>query len=165
MFAAHQYAIDLVLLTGRFLLGGFFVLDRFRWFFDPEDTPDATKHARYFLNKARREHLREKIEQVTGLKSVWWSTLIACVEFFGGLGIIFGFLTPLAALGLLSVLTVASHGTFHDKVIVKQQPIDKIDVVSCYLWLVEPLYMWFAAVFLFVGPGQFALDNFFWGLL
>jgi uncharacterized membrane protein YphA (DoxX/SURF4 family) len=147
--------LDFVLLSARIILGGFFVLDRFRWFWDPEHTASQ----RYLLNKARREHLRAKIEQVTGLRSVGWSVVVAVVEFVGGLGILFGFLAPVAAAGILIVLVIASHGTFHEKVIVKQQPEDGIDVISCYFWTVEPLYIWMAAMIVVLGAGSVSLDH------
>jgi uncharacterized membrane protein YphA (DoxX/SURF4 family) len=153
--------LDIVLLSGRVVLGGFFVLDRFRWFWDPEDT----ENQHYILNKARREHLRAKIESVTGLHSVWWSTIVACVEFLGGMGLILGIMTQLSALGILAILLIASHGTFQEKVIIKQHPQDRIDVVSCYFWTVEPLYMWFAAVILALGSGRFAVDQWLWAWL
>ena len=144
-----------MLLSARIILGGFFVLDRFRWFWDPEHTGSR----RHLLNEARREHLRAKIEQVTGLHSVWWSVVVAVIEFFGGLGILFGFLTPIAAVGILAILLIASHGNFHEKVIVKQQPQDKIDVLSCYFWTIEPLYIWMAAMIAILGAGSISLDH------
>jgi uncharacterized membrane protein YphA (DoxX/SURF4 family) len=147
--------LDFVLLSARIILGGFFVIDRFRWFWDPQHTGSQ----RHLLNEARREHLRAKIEQVTGLRSVWWSVIVAFVEFFGGLAIMFGFLTPLAALAILVILIIASHGNFHQKVIVKQQPQDKVDVISCYFWTVEPLYIWMAAMIVILGAGSISLDS------
>ena len=147
--------LDFVLLTARIILGGFFVVDRFRWFWDPQHTGSA----RHLLNEARREHLRAKIEQITGLRSMLWSVVVAVVEFFGGLALIFGLLTPLAAAGILVILIIASRGNFHEKVIVRQKPVDKIDVLSCYFWTVEPLYIWMAAMIVILGAGAISLDH------
>lgn len=146
--------LDLVLLSARIILGGFFVVDRFRWFWDPQHTGSR----RHLLNEARREHLRAKIQQITGLHSVWWSVIVAVIEFFGGLALIFGLFTPIVAAGILVILIIASHGNFQKKVIENQQPVDRIDVLSCYFWTVEPLYIWMAVMLLLLGAGTISLD-------
>jgi len=57
------------------------------------------------------------------------------VEFFGGLGVAVGFLTPLAALGLLVICAVAL-ATNSPMVIASYKPIDLADRVDD--WLYQP---------------------------
>lgn len=146
---------DVVIFVFRVLLGVFFVSDRFRWFYDPSRPDDL------WFNAKRREHLEWKLGTCGYGTHPFLAGFVAHTEFFGGLGVIVGFLTPVAALGLLGVLLFASYCTAREKTL-KQGPVDDIDVVSDYLWLVEPLYTAIALSLLLVGAGAFSVDHYFW---
>lgn len=150
---------DFVLFTNRLLLGAFFVLARFRFFYDPSKDTGT----RWF-NVARRCSLTHKMAYC-GLKNrpAMWAWVAAFVEVLAGTGVILGLLTIPSALGLLVLLLVATRCTAKTKVM-EQNPVDKLDCVACYLWRVEGLYIGLALTVLIGGPGKYSLDYFF-GLL
>lgn len=151
-------APDLTLLILRLILGVFFVLARFRWFYDPSQPVGAR-----FLNIARHKHLAWKLCTCGyGLHPVL-AGFVASVEVLAGLGVTMGLLTPLSTLGLMSVLTFATLCTAKTKVM-EQHPVDDIDCVSCYLWRVEGVYLAIALAILLGGPGKYSLDYLLWGL-
>lgn len=141
---------DLTMLVLRLLIGVFFVLARFRWFYDPS-RPDNP-----WFNKARHEHLRWKMCYCGYPK--WFAPFVATAEVSAGLGVIVGLLTPLAAAGLLTITIVATLCTAKEKVC-EQNPADKLDYVSCYLWRVEGLYIAIAALIVLNGGGRWSLDH------
>lgn len=145
--------LDLAMLLARFTLGFFFISYRFRWLFDP--TPqDGVRLCSPF----RHENLIKKMVQC-GFPA--WKSLaafVAMVELLAGLGVLFGALTTLSALGLTVVLLVASACTGKEKTM-RQKPIDSIDVVNCYFWNPEPVYITLALVVLLLGPGTLSLDH------
>lgn len=146
-------ALNIALLLNRASLGLFFVLARFRFFYDPSK-PAGER----WCNKERHHSLTHKMD-FCGLKH-WpygWAWVTAFVELFAGLGVIFGLLTPLSALGLFVLLLVATRCTAVAKVR-EQNPVDKLDCVSCYLWRVEGLYIVQAMIVLLAGPGTYSLD-------
>lgn len=151
-------AVDLADLLIRMTLGGFFILARFRYFFDPSKTNGI------WLNVDRHTSLRNKMCHC-GLNkhpsaAAWFA---AMVEVFAGLGVVFGLLTTLSAVGLLAITLVGTFCTAKAKVL-EQHPVDKLDCVSCYLWRVEGLYIVFAVLIFLAGPGKLSLDHYFWGV-
>jgi uncharacterized membrane protein YphA (DoxX/SURF4 family) len=144
---------DLGLTLNRVLLGSFFVLARFRFFYDPSK-PEGAR----FCNVERHESLKHKMAYC-GLKNkpALWSWVAAIVEVFAGLGVVFGLLTGLSAFGLLVLLIIATRCTAGMKVR-EQNPVDKVDCVSCYLWRVEGLYIAQAIIIILAGPGAWSLD-------
>lgn len=144
--------VDIAMLLARFTLGFFFISYRFRWFFDP--TPqDGVRLCSPF----RHENL---IKKMVSCGFPPWKSLasfVAIVELFAGFGIMFGFLTTISAIGLVVILLVATSCTAREKTL-KQKPIDTIDVVNCYFWNPEPVYITLALVVLLVGPGNISLD-------
>jgi uncharacterized membrane protein YphA (DoxX/SURF4 family) len=146
-------ALNIALLLNRVSLGLFFVLARFRFFFDPSKPPGQR-----WCNPERHKSLTHKMDYC-GLKH-WpygWAWTTAIVEIAAGAGVILGLLTPLAGLGLFVLLLVATRCTAISKV-KEQNPVDAIDCVSCYLWRVEGLYIIQAMIVLLAGPGTYSLD-------
>lgn len=145
--------LDFAALALRWMLGGFFVLARFRFFYDPSKTQGLR-----FLNPERFASLTHKM-CYCGLKQKpgAWAWVTALVEVSAGAALIVGLLTHLAAFGLLVLLLVATRCTWRSKVY-EQNPVDRLDCVSCYLWRVEGLYIGLALVILLLGPGALSLD-------
>lgn len=89
---------------------------------------------------------------------------VPTVEFFGGMALVVGLLSSLAALGLFSVCLVATcvDGV---KRIPSYHPIDKADYVDDVLYLPEVLYIIALLVPIFAGPGSLSLDHLIQGWL
>lgn len=143
----------LALFLARFVLGFFFVSYRFRWFLDPTPQDGIEVCSPY-----RHLKLREKLCHCGWGMSPELAAFVAVSETLAGLGVMFGLLTSLSALGLLTILIVATLCTAKEKTL-RQNPIDKIDVVNCYLWNPEPIYIVLAIVVMLLGPGWFSLDQ------
>jgi putative oxidoreductase len=79
------------------------------------------------------------------------------VEFLGGLGVAFGFLTPLSALGLVAICVVAAYADGMRRVR-SWGAIDRADVIDDVLYLPEVLYILLLALFVASGAGPFSLD-------
>jgi len=146
------FGIDLALFCNRVLLGLFFVLARFRWFYSP-DHPEAP-----WFNTIRHESLAHKMAYC-GLRKYryCWACLVAAIEVLCGLGMIAGLLSFWCALGLLCILIRAAFCTAKEKTM-RQNPVDRVDVVSCYLWTPEPVYTGLAIIALVAGPGAWSMD-------
>lgn len=140
---------DFALLLARVVLGSFFVIYRFRWIWDPSMVP-------HVCNVDRHAKLRKKLCSCGW--PVWLAPYVALGEISAGLGLIFGFLTYASAAGILLILIVATMCTAREKTM-RQNPVDSIDVVSCYLWNPEPVYITLAVVVLAFGSGRFSLDH------
>ena len=149
-------AYDIAALASRVVLGGFFVLARFRWIYDPSRPDDL------LFNVKRRGSLRRKVASCGFGCSELVSAKVALVEVFAGLALIAGLLTVPAAFGLLAVLIGATCCTAYEKTM-RQNPPDAIGVVECYLWTVEPLYIVLAASVILLGPGRYSLDYLLFG--
>ncbi len=143
----------MTLFLARFVLGFFFVSYRFRWFFDP--TP---KDGVEVCSPYRHLRLRQKLCSCGWGMSPQLAAFVAVSEMLAGLGVMFGLLTSLSAFGLLAILIVATLCTAKEKTL-RQNPVDGIDVVSCYLWNPEPVYIILALVVMTFGGGWFSLDN------
>lgn len=145
------------LFLARFVLGFFFVSYRFRWFWDP--TPgDGVE----ICSPYRHLKLRQKLCSCGWGMNPKLAAFVAISEVAAGLGVIAGFLTTLSTLGLLLILLVATLCTAKEKTL-RQNPVDRIDIVNCYLWNPEPVYIVLAIVVIAFGPGWFSLDHFLWG--
>ena len=84
----------------------------------------------------------------------WWVPL---VEFAAGGAVFIGLLTPLAALGLLVIVLVASVTS--GRVRLKDyQPIDRADRIDAWLYLPEILYALILVMFVSAGAGPYSLD-------
>lgn len=140
--------LDTALLFNRVVLGLFFVLARFRWFYDP--------HHGWFSH-IRLWSLRMKCEKCGFGNTFWIPALVAISEVFAGFALIAGFLTVFAAMGMLIVLLVASFCVTPEKTL-RQNPVDQVDVASCYLWTPEPLYITMAIITILCGAGVYSVD-------
>lgn len=164
-----MHSVDIAALLARITLGGFFVLARFRFFFDPSrgsnlqrTVPvgywdDSDNHL--WFNPRRLASLTRKM-RVCGW-TTWapfWAWFAALVEVGAGLFLILGLLTRTSAFGLLVVTLAATVCTAREKV-AKQGPVDRIDCIGCYLWCAEPLYIVMAIIILLIGPGLYSLDS------
>lgn len=156
MFAIHGLgAVDFALLIARLLLGVFFVLARFRLFWDP--SVPAGRRGRW-LNGSRWASFTNKLSYCgCRRRTTLWAWVAGTVEVLAGIGLIVGLLTWLSALGLLVVLLVATRCTWRQKVY-EQHPVDRADIVCAYLWRVEGLYVGLAVMILLAGPGKYSLD-------
>jgi len=149
--------LDLFLLANRLALGGFFILARFRWVYDP------SKQDRWF-NLQRHDSLCRKLDQC-GFGNSWaLSAVVALGEILGGASLIVGLLTVPAALGLAVVLLCAIITNSHLKV-VAQGPVDRIHCVECFLWTPEGWMLLSATMLVVMGPGALSLDATLWSLL
>jgi uncharacterized membrane protein YphA (DoxX/SURF4 family) len=90
--------------------------------------------------------------------------LVHSVEFLGGLGVAFGFLTPLAALGLAAICLIAACTDGMSRV-KAWGAIDKADEIDDVLYVPEVLYIVLLALFVANGAGSFSLDAILSGFL
>jgi uncharacterized membrane protein YphA (DoxX/SURF4 family) len=82
---------------------------------------------------------------------------VPAVEFAAGSAVFIGLLTPLAALGLLVIVLVASVTS--GRVRVKDyQPIDEADRIGDWLYLPEILYAFILVMFVSAGAGPYSVD-------
>jgi putative oxidoreductase len=133
---------DAVYAVLRTLVGVFFVLSGYHKLFN------AKRHA----------SLVETL-QSCGIPCVrYMQWFVPSVEFFGGLGICFGFATVLAAAGLVFLLVVATC-TDGLKRIPSEHPLDPADYVDCVLYLPEVLLICLLIIVLAGGGGPYSLDH------
>ena len=126
----------------RFALGWFFVLSGFH---------KLTNRERH---KTFVETLRVLNIPHTGILQ-WF---VPGVELFGGLGVAVGFLTPLAALGLLVICAVALF-TNSPAVVASYKPIDRADRVDDWLYQPEVMYALMLLYFIAAGAGPVSIDH------
>ena len=84
----------------------------------------------------------------------WW---VPAVEFAAGSAVFIGLLTPLAALGLLVIVVVASATSGRLRV-KDYEPIDRMDRIDNWLYLPEILYGFILIMFISSGAGPYSLD-------
>jgi putative oxidoreductase len=125
--------VALPYLVGRVITGVFFVFSGYH----------------KLTNAERRAAL------VATLQACQW--FVPGVEFVGGLGVAFGFLTPLAALGLAVICLIAAC-TDGMRRVRASAAIDKADKIDDALYLPEIPYVVLLALFVANGAGPFSLD-------
>ena len=132
---------DLALTVIRVAVGMFFMFSGYHKLFNPQ-----------------RHHAL--VEELTALHvgairiNQWW---VPFVEFAGGAAVFIGFLTPLAALGLLVIVLVASVTSGRTRVS-DYQPIDRADRIGDWLYLPEILYAFMLIMFVSAGAGPYSID-------
>ena len=157
MLVTGAGALDLSFLINRVIIGIFFVSYRFRWFYDPAQPPCD----RWF-SAFRRTKLRTRL--CTCRYPVVMAPAVAVIEVLAGLALIVGLLTVPAAVGIVVIMIFANCCTPPEE-IPAMNPVDKLDWLSCYLRLVEPLYLWMAVMVIMHGPGRYSLDYAIWEYL
>lgn len=135
-------APDIALLSERIALGAFFSISGFHKAFNHE----------------RRETLRQTFMQ-DGVTSPAFMYLIPAGELFGGLGILVGFLTVPAALGLALICGGASLLDGSKRICAFGRPIDRADFFDDILYLPEVLYALIMVTIMLTGPGVYSLDH------
>jgi len=139
--AMLQYGLggtDLALTLNRAVLGFFFLFSGYHKLFN------RSRHATLVAT------LKDCGVPLLGFNQ-WF---VPCVEFFGGLSLLFGILSPLACMGLICICLVAVK-TDGLKRITSYQPIDKADWCDDLLYLPEFLYIIGLVIVLCAGPGPF----------
>ena len=126
----------------RFALGAFFVLSG----------------VHKLTNKERHKTFTETLKALGIPRIVVFQWFVPGVEFFGGLGVAFGFLTPLAALGLLVICFVALL-TNSPTVVASYKPIDRADRVDDWLYQPEMMYALMLLYFITAGAGPISIDQ------
>jgi putative oxidoreductase len=91
----------------------------------------------------------------------WWVPL---VEFTAGGAVVVGLLAPLASLGLLVVILIASATSGRQRLKVFK-PIDEADRIDDWLYLPETLYAFMLIMVISAGAGPYSLDALILGLM
>lgn len=84
----------------------------------------------------------------------WW---VPSVEFAGGIALMIGFGTPMAAflLGTICLVATCTDGWARVRAM---QPINRADLVDDLLYLPEVLYLLKIGAILLTGPGLYSVD-------
>jgi uncharacterized membrane protein YphA (DoxX/SURF4 family) len=134
-------APNAALTLNRVALGAFFAISGYHKLF----------------NTSRHAALTRTLEddRVHGIPIMRW--LLPCGEFAGGLALIIGLLSVLAAFGLF-VISAGALALDAVKRIRAWQPIDRADWLGDLLYVPEALYCIGLTVILLAGPGPWSLD-------
>src|SRR3984957_16244274 len=132
---------DIALTLNRVAVGLFFMLSGYHKLFNAE------RH-RVFANELRSLHV-----PAVGINE-WW---VPFVEFSAGGAVVIGLIAPLAALGLLAVILIASATSGRER-IKAYKPIDEDDRIDDWLYLPETLYAFMLSVVIPAGAGPHSLD-------
>ena len=134
-------APNAALALNRVALGAFFAIGGYHKLFN------ASRHAT--LTRTLQD------DAVHALPIMQW--LLPSVEFGGGVALIIGLLSVLAAFGLF-VICFGALALDAVKRIRAWQPIDRADWLSDLLYLPEALYFIGLTVVMLAGPGPWSLD-------
>ena len=134
-------APNAALALNRVALGAFFAIGGYHKLFN------ASRHAT--LTRTLQD------DAVHALPIMQW--LLPSVEFGGGVALIIGLLSVLAAFGLF-VICFGALALDAVKRIRAWQPIDRADWLGDLLYVPEALYCIGLAVVMLAGPGQWSLD-------
>ncbi len=132
---------DIAFTLNRLAVGMFFMFSGYHKLFNAE------RH-RVFAEELKSLHVH-----AIGINQ-WWVPL---VEFAGGAAVAIGLLTPLAALGLLVIILVASATTGRER-IKAYMPIDRADRIDDWLYLPETIYAFLLILIISAGAGPYSLD-------
>lgn len=147
---------DLAQFIIRLVVGGFFILARFRWVYDPS-RPQGSR----LLCRIRQFTLRKRLATCGYSGHPFLAAMVAVTEILAGAFIVLGFLTVPSAAALVIVMCFATRCTAKDEV-TAMNPVDRVDVLSKYLFLCEPLYLLLCIQLVLVGAGSYSLDALLW---
>src|ERR1700719_2421466 len=139
---------DIALTLNRVAVGMFFMFSGYHKLFNAE-------RRRVFADELRSLHVH-----AVGINQ-WWVPL---VEFSAGAAVVIGLVAPLAALGLLVIILVASATTGRER-IKAYKPINRADRIDDWLYLPETLYAFMLIVIVSAGAGPYSLDALILGLM
>jgi uncharacterized membrane protein YphA (DoxX/SURF4 family) len=134
-------APEAALTLNRVALGTFFAISGYHKLF----------------NAARHATLTSTLQQdgVHAVPIMRW--LLPCAEFSGGWALIIGFLSVIAAFGLI-VISAGALAFDAVKRIRSWQPLDRADWIGDLLYVPEALYCIGLTVLILGGPGRWSLD-------
>jgi uncharacterized membrane protein YphA (DoxX/SURF4 family) len=136
--------MEYILLLERVVVGTFFVISGFHKLFNPQ------RHAT-LVTTLRDDH-------IPYVPVMCW--FVPSIEFLAGLGVVFGFLTPLSALGLACIMLVAISTDLIPHRIPSWMPIDWADWLDDFLYSPETLYLIMLFFPIWLGGGRFSIDHY-----
>jgi uncharacterized membrane protein YphA (DoxX/SURF4 family) len=139
---------DFAISLNRIAVGAFFMLSGYHKLFN------ADRHRTF------ADELKALGVPTVGFNQ-WWAPL---VEFTAGGAVLVGLLAPLASLGLLVVILVASATSGRQRLKVFK-PIDEADRIDDWLYLPETLYAFMLIMVISAGAGPYSLDALILGLM
>jgi putative oxidoreductase len=139
---------EIALTLNRVAVGAFFLLSGFHKLF----------------NRERHRAIVAEL-MALGVPRVWFNQWwVPLVEFTGGAGVFFGVLAPLAALGLLVIISVALATSGRQRIRVTRV-IDRADRLDDWLYLPETLYAVMLILVISAGAGPYSVDAVILGLM
>jgi uncharacterized membrane protein YphA (DoxX/SURF4 family) len=138
---------DLAITLNRIAVGAFFILSGYHKLFN------ADRHRTF------ADELKALGVPAVGFNQ-WWVPL---VEFTAGSALVVGLLAPLAGLGLLVVILIASATSGRQRLKLFK-PIDEADRIDDWLYLPETLYAFMLIMVISAGAGPYSLDALILGL-
>ena len=132
---------DIALTLNRVAVGMFFMFSGYHKLFN------AQRH-RVFADELRSLHV-----PAVGINQ--WR--VPFVEFSAGGAVVIGIVAPLAALGLLVIVLVASATSGRER-IKAFKPLDRADRIDDWLYLPETLYAFMLIMVISAGAGPYSLD-------
>ncbi len=139
---------DIAFTLNRIAVGMFFMFSGYHKLFN-------TERHRVFADELRSLHVH-----AVGINQ-WWVPL---VEFSAGGAVVVGLLAPLAALGLLAIIIIASATSGRER-IKAFKPIDRADRIDDWLYLPETLYAFMLIMVISAGAGPYSLVAVILGLI
>jgi uncharacterized membrane protein YphA (DoxX/SURF4 family) len=132
---------DIAVTLNRAAVGKFFMISGYHKLFNAQ-------RRRMMVNELEALHI-----PAVGINQ-WW---VPTIEFSAGGAVLVGLLTPLAALGLLVIILVASVTSGRQR-IKAYKPIDKADRIDDWLYLPETAYAFMLIMVISAGAGPYSLD-------
>jgi uncharacterized membrane protein YphA (DoxX/SURF4 family) len=139
---------DLAMTLNRIAVGAFFMLSGYHKLFNAE------------RHRSVVDELKALGIHAVGFNQ-WWVPL---VEFSAGAAVFIGLLAPLAALGLLVLILVATVTSGPQRIKV-YKPIDEADRIDDWLYLPEVLYAFMLILVVSAGAGPYSVDALILGLI